>query len=277
MNNKHFLITLFNLQLWHVDKKKTTTLTEEWLAKRFQLFGEYCLPSVKRQTAKDFTWLCLMDINTPQVYKDRIEKYRWIVPQLKPCYFTKEQTEDWVEHLKEIIRPMVGDADYVMTTNLDNDDVLHKDMIGYLQKTLEQTGWTGLYTFTDGLQYFPKTGLLLKMNYPHNHFLTLVEDTQSDFKTIKSIRHATARKEIQGIVDIPQKPYWIEVVHDNNVNNDLRITSRIKYSMFWKGFGLEEYGLSIDRNWLQVYFCNLVIWPGLFLKTACRKLLRKLK
>lgn len=277
MNKKHFLITLFNLQLWHVDKTKTTTLTEEWLAKRFRLFEEYCLPSVKGQTTRDFIWLCLLDINTPQIYKDKIEQYRREVPQLMPCYFTQEQTADWIGHMKEIIRAQMGDADYVMTTNLDNDDALHKDMMGYLQKSFEQSGKPGLYTFIDGLQYFPSTGLLMKMKYPHNHFLTSVEDAHSDFMTIKSIRHAVARKNASNLTDIPGKPYWIEIVHANNVNNDLRITSRIKYSKVWKSFNLQDYGLDIQRSRQQNCYCNLVVWPGLFLKTACRKLLKKLK
>lgn len=277
MNKKHFLITLFNLQLWHADKTKTATHTDEWLAKRFQLFETYCLPSVSQQTTKDFIWLCLLDENTPAAYKERIEQYRQQVPQLTPCYFTKEHMANWEGHLKEIIRSLLNGADYVMTTNLDNDDSIHRNMLEHLQSTFDQSEKIGLYTYIDGIQYFPKTGLILNMKYPHNHFLTSIEDTHVDFQTIKSVRHAKARKNISALTDITDKPYWIEIVHATNVNNDLRITSRIKYTPRWRSISLQDYGLNIRRSWQQNCYCNLVVWPGLFLKTACRKLLRKMK
>ena len=43
---KHFVITLFNLQLWTKDKKNISTRTSEWLEKRFKLFETYCFPIV---------------------------------------------------------------------------------------------------------------------------------------------------------------------------------------------------------------------------------------
>ncbi len=62
---KHFVITLFNLKLWTQDKNNVSTRTDEWLEKRFELFENYCLPSLKAQTNKNFVWLCLFDQFTP--------------------------------------------------------------------------------------------------------------------------------------------------------------------------------------------------------------------
>lgn len=275
MKNKHFLITLFNLRLWSIDKSHIATHTDEWLMKRFKLFETYCLPSVQQQTTKEFIWLCLFDAETPQFYKNKIEKYCQQVPQLMPCYFTQEEMSNWEERLKVTIISLLNGAEFVITTKVDNDDSLHKKMLETIQETFNQEKKLGLYTYIHGLQYFPKTGLLLKMKYPHNHFLTYIEDAQTDLKTIVHTRHAEARKKATNIIDIANKPYWIEIVHANNVNNDLRITSRIHYSTFWKGVSLKDYGLDIYLNWKHNLYCNLITLPELFFKTAYKKLLRK--
>lgn len=275
MKTKHFLITLFNLQLWNTDKKQSPTRTDKWLEERFNLFETYCLPSVYQQSTKDFTWLCLFDSETPEIYKERIKKYCSHIPQMVPCFFDKEQTDNWKTHVKDIVKSLLTDEEYVITTNLDNDDTIHNKMVETIQQEFECIGKTGLYTYISGLQYFPHLNLLMKMTYPHNHFLTYIERTDSDFKTTIHIRHAEARKKMQNVIDIPNKPYWIEIVHSNNVNNDLRITSRIKYSLIWNDINLQEYGLPTRISKKQIFNSNLFQLPFLFIRIAALKLLRK--
>ncbi len=275
MKKKHFLITLFNLRLWNTDKKHSATRTNEWLEERFRLFETYCFPSVCQQSTQDFTWLCLFDENTPDIYKERIMGYCTQMPQMLPCFFNEVHMADWKKHVKEIVSSLLTDEEYVITTNLDNDDAIHCQMIETLQEEFERTKLPGLYTYVNGLQYFPHLHLLLKMTYPHNHFLTYIEKANSDFKTTIYIRHAEARKKMQNVIDIRNKPYWIEIVHSNNVNNDLRITSRIKYAMVWHNTNLQKYGLNIEISKKQIKEGNLYRFPLLFVRIAMLKLLRK--
>lgn len=277
VKKKHFLITLFNLKLWDSDKGNIATCTDLWMQKRFALFEEYCLPSVSQQTTSNFTWLCLLDEGTSQVYKERLESYRKQVPQLTPCYFNSEQSKEWKAHVKDIVSSLLDDEDYVITTNLDNDDSISKYLLEDIQNEVDKRQQTGLYTYVDGLQYFPHLKLLLKMHYPHNHFLTYVEDAHSDFKTTIFIRHAEARKKMQNIIDIKGKPYWMEVVHSNNVTNELRITSRIQYKLIWRNFDLQEYGLNIQLSSSNNRAVNLTKFPLYFIKIGYKKLLRKIR
>lgn len=274
---KYFIITQFNLRLWSKDKLNRSTITEEWLANRFVLFEKYCLPSILCQTSKDFIWLCLLDENTPQKYIDKIEQYRKECPQLTPCYLNDEDTADWLNYTRNVIKSHVNtDDQYIITTNLDNDDSIHCEMINLIHSYVGQDLPDGdvLYSFNYGYQYFTDLEVILKMMYPHNHFLSLVEKNTPDFKTIKSMPHAKARKHYKTI-DIKNEPFWIEFVHRSNVNNDLRITSRIKYYPVFRDVSLDKFGLNITIAKGHSILNTFIKMPVLFSKTAVRKLKKK--
>ena len=61
MKIKHIVITRFNLKIWQKDKSNKTTLGEDWMEERFNLFERFCFPSLMHQSDKNFRWLCLFD------------------------------------------------------------------------------------------------------------------------------------------------------------------------------------------------------------------------
>ena len=61
----HYLLTRFNLALWIEDKNGAAIDREEWLKRRMALFETFCLPSVKNQSCQNFSWILLVDANTP--------------------------------------------------------------------------------------------------------------------------------------------------------------------------------------------------------------------
>lgn len=275
---KHFVITLFNLNLYKRDKSLASVHTEEWLAGRFQLFDTYCFPSMKAQTSGDYIWLCLFDADTPEKYKQRIRAYENVLPQFRPCFLTWDQTLDWKEHVRNVVSSCLSAGDeYIVTTKLDNDDAFHSATLATLQTMICEQPQEGLYNFVDGLQYFVSLDMVLKMRYPHNHFPTLCEKNSTELKTIINYSHEKARKLLDNVIDIKGKPYWVEVVHDRNMNNDLRIASRIKYSSVTGEFSLKDYGLDIhfpaSRNALNTY----VKWPLLFIRTGVQRMVYKVQ
>lgn len=275
---KHFIITLFNLKIWKVDKTKKPTQTEDWLEQRFALFEKYCLPSVKCQTVKNFTWLCLFDSETPEKYRRRIEAISKEFPILQPCYVTAEEASHYMDDNEQlrcrfirenVAKRMDNDAEWVITTNLDNDDAIRKDMVEKLQEVFLQSPRERLVSLNIGYQYFVEKNAVVRMYYPHNHFLTLVERTDKDFCTVEYYGHASARKKLE-YIDVFEKPYWMEVVHGHNVSNELRITSRIKYLPRLSTFKFSEFGGDKVLSWtvnlynflfrLPVYFCKIAVW-----------------
>jgi hypothetical protein len=99
----HFIITRFNLRLYARDKKNKPVRTEQWLKYRFDIFEQYCLPSVAAQTCADFTWLCLFDEQTPDFYRLRIASYRAVCPYFYPVFYNEEQTTHLSQSLHNTI------------------------------------------------------------------------------------------------------------------------------------------------------------------------------
>lgn len=280
---KHFVITLFNLKLWGVDKNKVPTQTDAWLSQRFDLFETYCLPSLQAQTTKNFIWLCLFDADTPEEFKQRIAHYQDVVPQFKACYFSAEEASEFLSEddtrrcrfIRDTVASLLSpDDEFVLTTNVDNDDALHKDMLACLQRHFLKNPQETLYSMNLGIQYIPAMKAVMRMRYPHNHFLSLSERTDKDFRTIEFYGHTVARKRLP-VTDIFERPYWMEVVHGHNVSNDLRITSRIRYTLYIKAFSLVDFGIpqtiSLRRNLVNALVCL----PAYFVKIAVWRLGRK--
>lgn len=281
---KHFIITLFNLKIWKEDKTHRATQTADWLAQRFDLFERFCLPSVAHQTNKDFTWLCLFDKDTPADMRQRIERCQAQVPQLKACFFTADEAVEFLSHeeavncrfIRRTVRTLLSEDDaFVITSNLDNDDALSNDYVERVQRQFVADQRHMLYSFVCGMQYFVRLNAIVRMHYPHNHFLTLVEDARGDFHTVQYYGHAGARKVLPN-TDIAEKPYWLENVHGHNVSNELRITSRVRYAPCLAPVDLLQFGIDKQFSWALNLKNFLVTLPAYFVKIAIWRLKRKI-
>lgn len=281
---KHFIITLFNLKIWKEDKTHSATRTADWLEQRFDLFERFCLPSVAEQTNKNFTWLCLFDKDTPTEMRKRLEGYQERVPQLRPCFFTAEEVCEFLSHeeavncrfIRRTVRALLEDDDqFVITSNLDNDDALSCDYVERVQQLFLTDQRHTLYSFVWGMQYFVRLDAIVRMRYPHNHFLTLVEEAQGDFHTVQYYGHARARKVLPN-VDIKDRTYWLENVHGHNVSNELRITSRVRYVPCLGAVDLKRFG--IDKRFSAAHnaYNFAVKLPAYFVKIAIWRLKRKI-
>lgn len=282
---KHFIITYFNIKIWNVtDKKGDGTLTDQWLEGRFELFEKYCLPSVVNQTEKNFVWLCLFDKDTPSVFRNRIDKHSESFPQLKVLYLSEEEARGLsskdekvrCRYLKDKIKGLIeADYNYVITTNLDNDDALDAHFVQRIQEEALCQNENVLIRFQYGMQYFESFGGMLVMKYPHNHFLSLIERVKPEFHSVVYYNHARAHKTLKHI-DIYERPYWMEVVHSHNVNNELRISSRIGYKFVLRSINLNPYGIRKTISW-QKNIINIPKFVYLFMRVSAWRIQGKIK
>lgn len=281
LNTRHFIITLFNLPLWDRDKRGRVTRTAQWLADRCDRFERWCLPSVAGQTRRDFTWLVLFDADTPAPVRERVERWRWVCPQFTPLWFTAQECATLrspdparrCDFIRQTVRSRLdGTEEFVVTTNLDNDDALHLGAVAAIRRAAAAGA---LVSLNDGLQYFEGMGAAVRMRYPHNHFLSLVEDARGDFKTVIYHNHARARKTLP-VVDVKGAPMWMEVVHGANVSNGLRLTSRIRYGALWGRVDLRPFGVDVVAPARRQAAAMLLRLPLLAVPTLLGKLARKL-
>ncbi len=268
----HFLLTRFNLPLWDFDKTGGQARTDEWLEERFVLFERYCLPSVAKQTCKNFTWLVLFDEHTPERYKKKIDRYAADCPQFNACYLSAAESKNYISYFSQLIKSLANkEPKQIVTTRLDNDDAISINYIAEIQSQVEKS--TSLNTdfclsFQWGLQYFEKWNYTHKILFPNNHFLTFIENDISNLKNIYSLSHMDVAKQ-QTLVSVrnKQKPMWIEVIHQKNASNDVKV-KYVQYPFYAKDnltmFGLNNICLSLIKN-IIIYIFKFT--PQLFIHT----------
>lgn len=219
---KHFILTRFNLCLWNKDKEGNKVRTEEWLGHRFTLFEHYCLPSVIHQTCQDFQWIVLFDSNTPEPYKKRIGEIQEVFPRLIPVYVRPEGGRFFAQIFRdEVVKRLNGER--VITTYLDNDDALNVGFVEDVQKRAESLPDGTFLNYTDGCQFYTDHNYLMRVHYPRNHFLSVVENGNPLMvKTIYGYGSHYYIDKIPGvkIEKIRKTPMWCEVIHERNMGND---------------------------------------------------------
>lgn len=279
----HLIVTRFNLPLWPKDKFNAPTRTPAWLESRFALFERYTLPSVKAQTCKEFKWFCLFDRDTPEPYLQRIERYREELPQLHPCFLDYDQAHDLSGYLTEILwggefsQFLSGPKDYLITTRLDNDDAIHCRMIERLQQLIgeEQPKKPLVFNFYYGYQYFERFNLLVRVPYACNHFLTLVEPGDH-FVTAMKYDHTRIDRscQVKNIYDT-DPIYWIESVHGNNVDNDIRLSTHIRPRM--TPADLSCYGITRQISRKDSIMGSFIYLPLQLVRKVIRRLPAKIR
>ncbi len=212
---KHFLITRFNLRKsdWKTNKNNKAILTEEWHKNRFQLFTDYCFPSVAYQTNKEFNWIVFFDTSTPDEYKKVITALQNDLSIFKPIFI--DGMNQFLPSIKTYIKDF--DEKYIITSSLDNDDCISRTYIEEIQKEFDQQDFMVL-DFVDGytLQIQPNIKIGKKL-HQYNPFISLIEKNNEPI-TVCDVPHRIWKKE-KRILQIRDKRIWSSIIHlENKVN-----------------------------------------------------------
>lgn len=263
---KHFLITRFNLRAahWQTAKNGSPVLTKEWLKNRFHLFETYCLPSVENQTEQNFKWLVFFDIHTPAEYKEKVNQISRKYPNFSPVFI------DGIDSLndsliEEIKKKIIQTDEYIITSRLDNDDIIHKDFIKTIQSLFQPLDQTVIDL---------RTGYQVTLGKPHseirkiynvfNPYISLIESVDN-FKTVFHKQHKDW-KNSDSVIIYENRRLWCEVVHQENVLNSTRKFALRSYSIGRKEFGQKGNEVLTDSP-TAVFFAN----NQLFIRRALSK------
>lgn len=210
---KHFVLTCFNVKL--SDPKyasKGLGLDRAWLRHRFKLFDRFCYPSVYGQTCQNFKWIVFFDIDTPQIFKNEIDRY---------CYWTNlipvfiHGNEIINEARKIILKNIRNNTKFLITTRLDNDDAIFKDFVFIIQRHFKNQEFQFL-NFTNG--YLLTSRNLYLHEHMSNPYISLIEKLQG-FKTVWCGEH-NKLSAIGPIEQITCEPAWLTVIHGRNLSNN---------------------------------------------------------
>jgi hypothetical protein len=220
MTFKHCIITRFNVPI--NSTPYALRLSEAWLADRFDLFSTFCLPSVMGQDCQNFTWLVLFDEQTPDKFKRLVASLRHY-KNFVPLFCS-----DFPSILPRVSRFLAAtcrDADYCLSTRLDNDDALSRKFVAVLHNAVENILATQdppppeLYiNFPNGLQY--SEGRLYDFFDPTNAFVSLLERNTPP-RTVHWVEHPSIY-DVAPVAQIETKPLFLQTVHGLNLYNYIR-------------------------------------------------------
>ena len=222
MKFSHFLFTRFNLLDDNTSIYNNPAIPDphEWMEHRMNLFETYTLPSIRAQTNQNFTWLLSFDHDTPKEQWTKYLPYYNIMP-----IFSYHRT--W---LNDCYRNRVlNDGDWLITTRLDNDDMLEMDYIAEIQKRFSHEF---LIIDTDGVQWDLKTNKYYTTERRRNNspFMSFVERVGTDWrspsglitdpvKTVFYCSHTNMPLHFPSI-KVPKRLYRM-VIHDRNIANKI--------------------------------------------------------
>ncbi len=272
----HFLITQFNLRNVHRSSPSEDDLWLTWTRNRISLFKEYCLPSVLNQTTKDFLWLIFFDVDTPSEFRPfilELEDHELI----KICYCkgNGDFFACYLDDVKTKVRPGIR---WIVTTRLDNDDILHKNALEIIQQNfIERDKF--MISLSSGYVMDIKRKILSHYFYPMSPFISLIEDAQKNpvgifakphtqwpslrlfiYKEIYLDFFNQAERQSRFIL---KHPLWIQVFHGNNVSNSFYRGLPVLKSMDLSDFGLQIRTAKMNFTELTKFW-NYVVWKRYF-------------
>lgn len=274
----HFILTRFNLKLWwKCDKNGRQIRTEEWLEERFRLFETYCWPSVMAQTMMNFKWICLFDEDTPLKYKERAEAYHTRWKGFLPFFIGRDDTLHFQQFFQKKVAELADKNDVgLLTTYLDNDDCIERDYINTLQKCAKTVSYDTVFIFKYGIQYYEQLNLAVRVPYANNHFLSFYERADAGrVRTVWAFWHFSIFRYHDvnfEVTDNRSKPMWIELIHEGNIDNDVKMT--LCQRLIVRRDSLEHFGLNLQ---LRPVLESVLLFCTAFQIRFIRQIVRRLK
>lgn len=221
----HIILTRFNLP--SKGAESFIRSRDGWLRDRVVLFERYCLPSVQRQTSRDFHWIVYFDPQSPDWLMKRVQ--RWTEDGAFTAIFRDEVPHDV---LIEDLRSVSGAGRrHLMTSNLDNDDGLADQFVERLQGAAVENPRTALY-LTIGLI---KNGGRLYRRTDRNNAFCSVRESWDEAVTCWADWHNRLGQQMP-VLEMHGEAAWLQVIHDLNVSNRVR-GRRVAPAGFHQSFG----------------------------------------
>ena len=247
MKRSQFLLTRFNCPASHA--VENLGVNDMWLAHRFILFENFCLPSVLSQDTKDFHWIILIDERTSAQWVDRLTNNLSKV-SAKSTVLPVERFSE-LRVIDEIKMNVTDEEQVILTSRLDNDDAIPRTFLSTVLNLTHNLCPNKYYAinFSNGCMLH-KSGIYEKRPLDLNPFISAMSPLQ-DLKTSFNLPHhkmdgfgtvINVDDSFAGINSI----MWMQVVHKQNISN------RLSRGRNWKMNEKDIANFYITKNWKQL-------------------------
>lgn len=276
---KHFLATRFNVRIGGLETTKNgeTLLDDSWMDNRFELFENYCFPSVINQSNQNFTWCIYFDLHTAEIYKQRIKKLAESYLNIR--IFFIDSIGELKSNLINFIKSSENsDCEYVITSRMDNDDLLHRDYINVVQQLFESSDTT-VIDVRRGFKVNIEGRWCEIRNYTQsfNPFISLIEKRKNVQTVFNQMHHEWYKA--KKVIAYYDRQLWIELVHKKNCIN--AANHKLEYSLKFneKEFSIhDKIRLKKDAKYFTNYCAKksqiLILFSKAILKKGLKVIVR---
>ncbi|MBT0813042.1 hypothetical protein KIH41_17270 [Litoribacter ruber] len=189
---------------------------EEWLLERIDFFKKCCFPSILNQSNKNFTWFFYIDNKTPEHVKKSLGDIFDPFPFIKLIAHEYENF-NITRYLMADIECFLGDDfDYLISSRVDTDDMLHKNFIETVQIFFGEQEYKVL-NFSKGYVYDMPSGISSQTLRKANPFISLIEKRKNGrFQTVFCKPHTDFLGDPDYLEIRLRKPLWCMIVHGLN-------------------------------------------------------------
>lgn len=237
MKIEHFVLTRFNLNIltfrkygdWH-------GCDPIYLDRRFELFERYCLPAMKRQEVP-FRWLVFFSSQTPAVYRERLQVLSAECPALEPVFVDDRTPLDGGSKFEAVMRPILDrlsdDADYFITTRIDNDDAFNVSALSWIRATAGarlagERPDRFFVLLRNGNVYHEGRSFTQEYRWDLNHFPSLV-CARGIRAHVLDVEHTKVKASGVPFAICTRPHAWLEVVNGSNLTNGFRPYCRSRF------------------------------------------------
>lgn len=203
-----FIMTRFNLNM-KFTSHESSYLDQTWLDRRVELFEMWCQPSVANQSYKSFRWIVMLDPETPDEVVNQLNRL--------DCVDARRIENRQHDQLGKMVTELSGESEWVITCNLDSDDILHKDFVLDIVSSVRNDPPSEMTFLNFPWGYSFYKGKFYRQRWNYNQFRALFERT-SECKTIYQ-RNNDLIEGYAPIRYIHRMPRWAAGVHGGNVAN----------------------------------------------------------
>jgi hypothetical protein len=285
----HFLITQFNLRNFPKSSYEDEDSEQwaDWTRERINIFNKFCLPSILNQSKNNFTWLIFFDTSTRTEFNpfiNNIKNHKFI----KICFCNGYQ-EFYKKYMEEVHSRIPEYCQWIITTRLDNDDVLHRNAIKVIQNNFVAKE-KYLISLASGYILDLNRNVLAHYFYPMSPFISLIESVSknnigifdrphSQWQTLrlflwKEIYFEFFRKSKRSSRFILKQPLWIQLFHGKNVSNSFYRGLPVIKSQSLTEFGIEQPSKKLSIRELSKFW-DYVHWKRYFKCMIIKLILNK--
>lgn len=206
----HVVLTRFNVRLTGMEG---SAASEAWLRERVTRFERDCIPSFKSQTVQSFTWILLVDADSPP----------WLEPALRTAtdslsmpVFVRSVAGVLDERKLANVVSEFSTSAFLLTSRVDNDDIIARDFIEVVQSSFIPRHRVVL-DVPRGAQV--EDGRFYLRCYRLGPFISYIEETAHSMATVLRDAHPSMADHGEVHVVPGGEPLWLQVLHGSNFAN----------------------------------------------------------